>query len=58
MIFKVAHALAHIDKCIKSVVSFIDEASAAVTDACLLQQYEEKVADVHHDLAKVALFGH
>ena len=45
--------LAHIEKCIKSVVSFIDKASAAVTDACLLQQYEEKVADVHHDLAKV-----
>ena len=45
--------LIHIQKCIDSIVSFIDDTSTTETDVCLLRQYEEKAADINRDLAKV-----
>ena len=45
--------LIHIQKCIDSIVLFIDGTSTTKTDICLLRQYEEKAADINRDLAKV-----
>ena len=45
--------LTRVQKCIDSVVTFVDGVSATDIDVCLLRQYEEKMADIKHDLVKV-----
>ena len=44
--------LAHLQKSLDSIDSVVNDTSKAITDMCLLQQYEERVVDINRELAK------